>query len=515
MFRDLRLFNYICRLIEFSRMGLLQKDAFRTTLISYVGILIGYVNKGVLFLIVLSTAQIGLINLIVSIGTLFAQLANLGAVYVAWKFFPFFRNESNNHHGFLSFLLVIVGIGTTFYTLLYILFKDQIGQGYIEKSPMFLDYYYWTLPIGIAFVFFMVLEMYLRSLYKNVISVFAYEVVLRGATTVILVLKWLNVISFDLFVALHSLLYVIPTTILFVYLKRTHQLNFGISTIKISKRFRKILFYFSSFSYVNTLGAVLVSSLDVLMIAQFVGLKATGVFTTVVFLTSVLQVPYKSIIRVSAPLVSDYWKHRKIAEMKELYTKVSSVCLVIGLAMFLVCWVNIDFLFSFIKAEFREGIWVFLFIMIGKLIDMYFGLNGAIFNTSKKYRYDLIFTMGLILGVITLNYVMIPRWGMIGAAVSTTIAQLVYNFGRLIFIWKVYRLHPFSSNQFVVIGLALVTLFAAYFTQGLINNKWIQFLLESTLVMLLFIAPIYFFNIEKETVSYIKKAFGFVRSKIS
>lgn len=494
-------------------MGLLQKDAFRTTLISYFGILIGYVNKGVLFLIILSTAQIGLINLIVSIGTLFAQLANLGTVYVTWKFFPFFRNENNNHHGFLSFLLLIVGIGTTLFTLLYIVFKEQIERGYIEKSPMFLDYYYWTLPIGIAFVFFMVLEMYLRSLYKNIISVFAYEVVLRVAITIILILKWLDLISFDVFVALHSLLYILPTTILFEYLRRTNQLNFGVSKIKISKRFRRILFYFSSFSYVNTLGAVLVSSLDVLMIAQFVGLKATGVFTTVVFLTSVLQVPYKSIIRVSAPLVSDYWKHRKIAEMKELYTKVSSVCLVIGLVMFLMCWVNIDFLFSFIKPEFQPGIWVFFFIMIGKLVDMYFGLNGAIFSTSKKYQYDLIFTLGLIGGVIVLNYIMIPKWGIIGAAISTAIAQLVYNIGRLIFIWQAYKLHPFKGNQFIVIGLGLVTLFAAYFTKGLINNKWIQFILESTLVLFLFIAPIYFFKIEKETVNYIKKGLGFLRSK--
>lgn len=81
-------------------MGLIQKDAFRTTVISYLGILIGYLNKGVLFLIILSTAQIGLINLIISIGTLFAQLANLGTIYSTWKFFPFVRNDEKNTTGF-------------------------------------------------------------------------------------------------------------------------------------------------------------------------------------------------------------------------------------------------------------------------------------------------------------------------------------------------------------------------------------------------------------------------------
>mgnify|MGYP000906757883 CR=1 FL=1 len=495
-------------------MGLVQKDAFRTTVISYAGILIGYLNKGVLFLIILSTAQIGLINLIISIGTLFAQLANFGTVYATWKFFPFMRNEEKKHHGFLTFLLLIVGAGILIYTGLYILFRTQIEQGYIEKSPMFLDYYYWVLPIGISYVVFMVLEIYLRSLYKNIVAVFAYEVVLRLATTGILVLKWLDLISFELFVGLHSLLYVIPTMILVFYLKRINEFNVKLSSIQIPKRLKRIVFYFSTFSYLNTLAAVWVNSLDVLMIAQFVGLRGTGVFTTVIFLTSVLQVPYKSITRVSAPLVSDYWKHRQMDKMKELYTRVSSVCLVIGLAMFLLCWVNIDFLFSFLKPEFKEGIWVFFFIMMGRLVDMYFGLNGAIFSTSKKYRYDIIFTLFLIVAVYLLNYFLIPIWGIAGAAISTSIALLVYNFGRLLFVWIAYKLHPFNRNQFIIIGLGVITLLAAHVTQGLINNKWIQFLFESTLVVILFFGPIYFFSLESETIHYIRKGLSFIRSKV-
>lgn len=499
--------------LNFASMGLVQKDAFRTTVISYVGILIGYLNKGVLFLIILSTAQIGLINLIVSIGTLFAQLANFGTVYVTWKFFPFLKNEEKKHHGFLPFVLLIVGAGIILYSGLYILFRDQIQQGYIEKSPMFLDYYFWILPIGISYALFIVLETYLRSLYKNIIAVFAYEVVLRLATTVILVLKWVNLISFELFVGLHSLLYIIPTMVLVIYLGRIDEFHVRVSTIQIPKRFKKIIFYFSSFSYINTLGGVWVSSLDVLMIAQFVGLKAAGIFSTVVFLAGVLQVPFKSILRVSSPLVSDHWKHREMDKMKELYTKVSSVSLVIGLSMFLLCWVNIDFLFSFIKSEFREGIWVFFFIMIGRLVDMYFGINGSIFSTSKKYRYDIFFTVFLIIAVYLLNYWLIPILGIVGAAISTSIALIVYNVGRLLFVWIAYKLHPFHRNQLVIIGLFLIAMMAGHFTQGFINNKWIQFLFESTLVTVLFFVPIYLLSLEKETVNYIKKGMAFVRSK--
>src|SRR5690606_26971060 len=162
-------------------------------------------------------------------------------------------------------------------------------------------------------------------------------------------------------------------------------------------------------------GAILVQSLDVIMIASLIGLEGTGVYATIVFLASALLVPYRSMARISSPLVADYWKHREMDKMKELYTKFSSVSLLIGLASFMWIWMNIEFLFSFLpadkQAEFQPGIWVFFFLMMGRLLDMFFGLNGAIFSTSKKFKYDIVFTLILIVGVYGLNLLFIPYWG--------------------------------------------------------------------------------------------------------
>ena len=92
-------------------MGFVQKDSLRTMLISYFGIGLGFINKGLLFLLILSTEQIGLINLLIAVGILFAQLSNFGSVYTIWRFFPFFHNEESNNHGFFSFVLSILGLG--------------------------------------------------------------------------------------------------------------------------------------------------------------------------------------------------------------------------------------------------------------------------------------------------------------------------------------------------------------------------------------------------------------------
>ncbi len=493
-------------------MGLVQKDALRTTIISSFGLILGYLNKGLFFLLIFSTEQIGVVNLVFSLGVLFAQFSNFGAVYSIWKFFPFFKNKENKHHGFLSFSLLIVLLGAGVVSLFFLLFRSNIEHIYESKSPMFLDYYLWVIPLGIGYLLYLVFEVYLRSLFKNVISVLAMDVVLRLVVSLLLLLFWLKLIDFNDFVLAHSLVFFIPPLILIFYLKYLGELFINPRKINISKRFKRIIFNYSAFNYMNTLGRVLVNALDVIMIAQFIGLKATGVYTTVVFLTSAIQVPYKSLIRVSSPLISEHWKNRNFSGMKLLYRQVSSVSLVIGLGLFICVWVNIDFLFSFLKPEFSDGIWVFFFLMMGRLLDMYFGLNGHIFTSSKKYKYDLIFTLSLIGVVYFLNLYLIPIYGIIGAAISTAVALILYNLGRLLFVYFAYSIHPFTWKQFLIIILGVLSIILVINIPTFDLNIWIQFILKTSVTGFIFFGTILLFDLEPETKSYLRKALRFIKS---
>jgi O-antigen/teichoic acid export membrane protein len=487
-------------------MGIVQKDALRTMLISYLGIALGYVNKGLLFLIILSTAEIGLINLLFTVGVLFAQFASLGTASITWKFFPFFRNHESKHHGFFAYILKIILAGVLVFSFLFLLFRPELAALYGKKSAVFNDYYFMVLPIGISTVLYLFIESYLRALYKNTVAVFALEIGLRLALTMLLILLYLKVINFHWFTILQSFSYLLPVVILAFYLWRLGELNIRWNTISISKKFRRIIRNFTLYNYINTLGIVLVQALDVMMIAYFLGLEATGVYTTVVFLATALQVPYKSVIRVSAPLVADYWKHRELKQIQGLYTKVSTLSLILGLTPFLLVWLNIDFLFGFLKSEFIPGIWVFLFIMIGRLLDMYFGINGSIFVTSKKYKYDIIFTVLLIAIVYALNLVFIPKWGIAGAAISTSLALIVYNVSRLVFVWKAYGFLPFHLNQLKIIGFAALTLAIGVSLQAFLAlNEWLLFGLEVVVVAIGFVMPILWFRLDPEINNYLQK----------
>nr|GFD17476.1 hypothetical protein [Tanacetum cinerariifolium] len=58
------------------------------------------------------------------------------------------------------------------------------------------------------------------------------------------------------------------------------------------------------------------------------------------------------------------------------------------------------------------------------------GVNGIIVVTSPRYRYDLLFNLGLSGLIIGLNALLIPRLGLNGAALSNAVALVSINLAR-------------------------------------------------------------------------------------
>ena len=81
---------------------------------------------------------------------------------------------------------------------------------------------------------------------------------------------------------------------------------------------------------------------------------------------------------------------------------------------------------------------------------MYVGLNSTILMTSKKYRYEFMLSILLVGLTVLTNALMIPRWGMNGAALATMISLLVFNVGHVAFVWKFYRIFSLSWRDVLV-----------------------------------------------------------------
>ena len=107
----------------------------------------------------------------------------------------------------------------------------------------------------------------------------------------------------------------------------------------------------------------------------------------------------------------------------------------------------------------------------------------------------------------------IPWWGSIGAAISTAIALLIYNLGRMIFVYVVYKIHPFSKEQIWVIILGILTLSLGIIIDKYFAASYLNLFIKVGLLGLTFLLPIYIFKLEKESINYIKKITGYLKRR--
>ena len=200
------------------------------------------------------------------------------------------------------------------------------------------------------------------------------------------------------------------------------------------------------------------------MIGGMIGLAATGIYTTMFQITSAVLIPFRAMTRVSSPIVAKLWKEKDLIGLKEIYKKSSGAGLFIGLVSFLGLWLPVHELFSFLKPEFQAGIPVLFFLLVGRVVDMYCGLNGIIFATSRKYKYDLVFTIMLCIGIYFLNRLLIPIYGIAGVGSATGFIYVFYNIARSAYIYWAYRLNPFHLEHVKPFLLFLGVLLIHYLT---------------------------------------------------
>ena len=103
-------------------MGIIKRQGIQNSIISYAGVIIGYINVMVLFPRFLSVEQVGLTRVLPNVAIVLAQLSALGFANAGIKFFPFFRNKAAKHHNFLALFLGVPLLGFSLISGIYFLF---------------------------------------------------------------------------------------------------------------------------------------------------------------------------------------------------------------------------------------------------------------------------------------------------------------------------------------------------------------------------------------------------------
>jgi len=437
-------------------MGIVQRQGISSTVISYLGAALGFVNKILLFPMFLSLEQVGLSNALPVLAVMLAQFAALGMPSAILRFFPYFRDPEKQHHGFLPGFLLFSLVGFVVVATIFWVFKPQILSAWSASSPQLFQYSYLLIPFAFSYVLIQVFDAYLRSLYDIAFMTFIKEIGLRLPATIGVGLYALGLITFPTFINLYVGLVILAGIVPIFYTYFRGQLL-------VRPRFGEVwqaqfspVFRYTLLTFLPVAGSTVLNQLDIFMLT-FESEAQNGIYTTMAFATTVILIPWKALRGISSPLVAEHWKNDNLGEMNDLYQRTSLISLMVGTFVFLGLWLNRNNLVALLGEQYAQGLGVLLILGSAKVWDMTAGLNGTILITSKKYLYDMFFQVGLIGIGIGSNLILIPRYGILGAALATALSLFVINAARLVAVWWLFRLHPFHGNMFTILIGGLLT----------------------------------------------------------
>ena len=120
--------------------------------------------------------------------------------------------------------------------------------------------------------------------------------------------------------------------------------------------------------------------------------------------------------------------------------------------------INLPNITRFLPAEFAVMAAPLLVLIAARWINLGTGLNAGIIQLSKFWRFDFASTLIYSLIGIPLNYLLIRSYGMMGAAIATLIAMVLYNALRFFFLYRKFGLQPFTLKNLWLLagGIALI-----------------------------------------------------------
>ena len=458
-------------------MSNIRRQSIISSLVIYFGFAIGLLNtylftKQGLF----TDEQYGLYNAFIAIATMMMAFANLAMPSYIYKFFPYYNEHlPPKKNDLVTRALVISTIGFILVIIAGILFKGLVIRKYSEHSPLIINYYDWIFPLGFGFLVYSVLEAYAWQLHKSVFTNFLKEVQWRLFTTILIVLFAAGIIkNYDLFIKLFAFSFPCIALTLLLYLVFTKRIHFTFSTSKVTRRFAKNILRLCSFVYAGTLIFTISQVFDSLVIAAVLddALAKLAVYSLAQNISSLIQAPQRGIVAASIAHLSKAWKDKNRALLQRIYQRSSINQLIFASGLFLLMWLNfIDAVYTFhLKATYLNAYYVFILLGLTKIIDMGTGVNSQIIGTSTYWRFEMVSGIILLSLMLPLNYILTKRYDIIGPAMANLISITIYNLIRIIFLWKKFRLFPFTMQTLYTILLAGGCFAICYFSFSTIHG---------------------------------------------
>ena len=254
------------------------------------------------------------------------------------------------------------------------------------------------------------------------------------------------------------------------------------------------LFFVGFFDLVN-------NYINTLMLGYFKTAAEVGIYGATWRTAFIIPIVLESFNSIFAPIISDLFNRNEKKRLEDIFKVVARWIFTVSLPVTILMIFFSRNILSLWGPEYTLGAASLIIISIAQLINCTTGSVGFLLMMTGHTRINLINNFVGLCATITLNLLLIPKYGVLGAALSLATVIAIINITRLVEVYILFKIHPYRVQFYKPIASAaaafLILLFGSRLLQGL-PHVLLTIALGSLLFLGVYILGLFLLGLDEE-----------------
>lgn len=205
---------------------------------------------------------------------------------------------------------------------------------------------------------------------------------------------------------------------------------------------RKLWLSAAASFFIVSLVDMLLRQTDILLIGYMLNNAKAGQYAVAARITSLVAFGLSVTDYVYMPRIAAVYERRRLAELQKMVRQASRQIVLIALPVVVALIAAGPWLLSLFGPAFRIAYVPMLILLTGQLVNAATGMVGGLLNMTGNHRSFLLFSIICALLQFGLIYVLVPVWGLSGAAAAAALSRILLNVLAYRRVRKVMKIRP-------------------------------------------------------------------------
>ncbi len=231
---------------------------------------------------------------------------------------------------------------------------------------------------------------------------------------------------------------------------------------------------------------------DSFMVGYFLSVEHVGFYNAAVPIALLLTLAPELFIGIFFPLINKEYSNKNMQMIRELSKQVGKWIFILNLPVFLIMFlfpgliINSLFGSDYLVAENTLRI-----LSIGAFFSSLIIISQKLLEMSGRSKTILVDTMMVGILNIILNYLLVPQYGINGAAIATTISVVILHGLFLFQVSKSLSIIPLRRKIFIILLISAIPMSIVLYARSIVEVNLISISAISILFFLIYIFLIF------------------------